>query len=189
MKNVLITGTTSGFGKATANHLSNLGYNVAGTSRNPLNTDQNYKVFKLDVRDDQSVQIAVNDAIKTMGSIDILINNAGYGLSGPIEETSIEEAKEQLEVNFWGTFRMTKAVLPSMRKQQKGLIINISSLAGLIGLPFQGFYSVRVEVKPFGIHVVNINPGDYHTSATQNRKIVAHSTDIYKNKFNRVLIK
>lgn len=180
MKNVLITGTSSGFGKATANHLSNIGYNVVGTSRNPLKTENNYKIVMLDLRDDESVQTAISEATQIMGSIDILINNAGYGLSGPIEETSIDEAKEQLEVNFWGMFRMTKAVLPDMRKQQKGLIINISSLAGLIGLPFQGFYSaskfamegfteaLRVEVKQFGIHVVNINPGDYHTSASQN---------------------
>ena len=96
-------------------------------------------------------------------------------------------------------FRTTKAVLPGMRKQQKGLIINISSLAGLIGLPFQGFYSaskfamegfteaLRVEVKPFGIHVVNINPGDYHTSAPKNRKIVTNITPTYKSKFERVL--
>jgi len=76
---------------------------------NPLNAGLNYRIVQLDVRDDESVQIAINEASETMGSIDILINNAGYGLSGPLEETSIEEAKEQLEVNFWGMFRMTKA--------------------------------------------------------------------------------
>lgn len=199
MQNILITGTSSGFGKATADHLTSLEYTVIGTSRNPDRVTSKHQLLKLDVRDDTSVQHAVEKAIEKMGSIDVLVNNAGYGLSGPIENTTIEEAKAQLDTNFFGTVRMTKAVLPYMRKQKKGLIINIGSLGGMIGMPFQAFYSaskfalegyteaLRIEVRPFGIHVLNINPGDYKTAATENRKIVQNLTDTYSERFHHVI--
>lgn len=199
MKNILITGTSSGFGKATADHLTKLGYRVVGTSRNPSATEGNHRQIQLDVRDDESVRLAVAKAVEIMGGIDVLVNNAGYGLSGPIENTSIEEAQAQLDTNFFGAFRMTKVVLPHMRKQNKGLIINIGSLAGIAGMPFQGFYSaskfalegfteaLRMEVKPFGIHALNIDPGDYHTSATANRQMVKNISDVYKNRCDRII--
>lgn len=199
MKNILITGTSSGFGKATADHLTQLGYNVVGTSRKPAAIQSNHKMIQLDVQDDQSVRMAVEKAIEIMGSIDVLVNNAGYAVSGPIEETSIEEVKDQLDTNFFGVVRTTQAVLPHMREQKKGLIINISSLGGLVGMPFQGFYcaskfalegfteALRIEVKPFGIHVLNINPGDYKTEATANRKIISNLTEVYEERCNHIL--
>lgn len=199
MKNILITGTSSGFGKATADHLNKLGYKVVGTSRNPDKIQSSHKLIQLDVTDDESVGIAVEKAIEIMGSIDVLVNNAGYGLSGPIEETTIEEAKKQLDTNFFGVVRMTQTVLPHMRKQGKGLIINISSLGGLLGMPFQAFYSaskfalegfteaLRIETKPFGIHVLNINPGDYKTEATANRQIIKNLTEVYAERFKHTI--
>ncbi len=199
MKNILITGTSSGFGKATADYLTALGYNVVGTSRNPAAIQSNHKMIQLDVQDDQSVRMAVEKAIEIMGSIDVLVNNAGYAVSGPVEETTIEEAKDQIDTNFFGMVRMTQAVLPYMREQHKGLIINISSLGGLVGIPFQAFYcaskfaiegfteGLRIEVKPFGIHVANINPGDYKTEATANRKMISNLTEVYEERCNHIL--
>lgn len=200
MKNILITGTSSGFGRATADHFNELGYNVVGTSRNPDTVQTNHRIIKLDVRDDESVNAAVDKAMEIMeGSIDVLVNNAGYTLSGPIEESTIKEAQDQLDTNFFGVVRMTKAVLPNMRKQEKGLIINISSLAGLVGMPFQGFYSaskfalegyteaLRIETKPFGINVLNINPGDYKTEGIENRKITENLTEVYESRFKHIL--
>ena len=109
----------------------------------------------------------------------MLINNAGYSIAGPIEETTIEEAKKQFEVNFFGVVRMINSVLPFMRKNGAGMIINICSIAGLIGVPYQGFYSaskfaleglveaLRLEIQPFNITVINVDPGDYKTSFTK----------------------
>jgi len=199
MKNILITGTSSGFGKATADYLSKLGYNVVGTSRNPDKIQSNHNMIQLDVTDDESVGIVVKKALEIMGSIDVLVNNAGYGLAGSIEETTIEEAKKQLDTNFFGVVRMTQMALPHMRKRRKGLIINISSMGGLVGMPFQAFYSaskfalegfteaLRIETKPFGIHVLNINPGDYKTEATANRQIIKNSTEVYEERFKHTL--
>jgi peroxiredoxin len=139
---VLITGASSGFGAVTASLLAERGYRVFGTSRNPgRNRTQTYEMFPLDVRSDDSVRTCIQGLIKRTGRLDVLISNAGYELAGAVEETSIDEAKEQLDVNFFGTVRMVKAALPVMRKQGGGRILLISSLAGLLGVPFQGFYS------------------------------------------------
>lgn len=199
MKNVLITGTSSGFGKVMAEHLTKKGYNVIGTSRTPDKVKATYKLFQLDVRNDESVNAAIERFTKEVGNIDVLINNAGNGLAGAIEDTSIEEAKAQLETNFFGVVRVTKTVLPKMRAQKSGLIINISSIGGLIGLPFQGFYSaskfalegyteaLRMEMKPFNIQIINVNPGDFKTDFTNNRVVVKAASDTYKNAFEKVL--
>jgi len=199
MKNVLITGTSSGFGKATASLLTQSGYQVIGSSRNPAKVQADHQMIQLDVQEDASVKAAVEQAIEQMGTIDVLINNAGYGLSGPIEETTLEEAKKQVDTNFFGVVRMTKAVLPYMRKQKSGLIINISSLGGMVGMPYQGFYSaskfalegyteaLRLEVLHHGISVLNINPGDYKTEATENRKIAENITEAYKSRFEHTV--
>ncbi|MCX8014655.1 MAG: SDR family NAD(P)-dependent oxidoreductase, partial [candidate division WOR-3 bacterium] len=143
-KVVLITGASSGIGKACAIHLAQHNYIVFGTSRKintPTLTDQSFYLLPMDVTDNSSIQEGVSLIINEKGRIDVLINNAGIGIAGPIEETSDDEVLMQLNVNLIGQFRVTKAVLPYLRKQNSGLIIFVSSLAAEIGLPFQAFYS------------------------------------------------
>src|SRR5262245_47487212 len=164
-KVVLITGASSGVGQSTARLLSRQGYKVFGTSRNPASAEviPTVEVLALDVRSDDSVAACVKAVVNEVGRVDILVNNAGYELAGALEETSIDETKAQFETNFFGVVRMVKAVLPSMRQQKQGKIINVSSLAGVSSIPFMGFYSatkfalegytkaLRMEVSPFNI--------------------------------------
>src|SRR5262245_3355683 len=130
-KVVLITGASSGVGQSTARLLSKKGYTVFGTSRNPNNakTIPNVEMLRLDVRDDKSVVACIQAITKQVGRLDVLVNNAAYELAGALEETSIEEAKAQFETNFFGVVKMINAVLPSMRQQNYGQIINIGSLS------------------------------------------------------------
>lgn len=198
-KNILITGATSGIGKTIAEYLTEKGHNVIGTSRKCGSKISKFEFISLDVTDGQSVQSAVQSAIEKLSTIDVLINNAGYGLYGALEDTSIQEAKDQLETNYFGVVRMVNALLPHLSNNQKGLIINISSMAGLIGMPFQGHYSaskfalegyteaLRMELKPFNIAVCNINPGDFNTTFTANRKLSQSLSPKYKEKFNQFL--
>ncbi len=199
---VLVTGASRGLGNACANLLAENNYTVYGASRNSISTlNQNsadlFHTIKMDITDSESVLAGVNQITEDQGQIDILINNAGIVTAGPIEQTSMDEAKNQLETNFFGTVQVCKTVLPYMRKQRSGLIINISSTAGLIGLPFQGFYSaskfaiegyseaLSKEVRSLGINVVIIAPGDYNTNQLANRIIVNHAEKEpdYKDRF------
>src|SRR3989449_1777981 len=155
---VLVTGASSGIGQAIAQLLTERGFNVYGTSRKPTG-----KLIPLDVRSDDSVRACID----RVGPIDVLVNNAGYSLMSAAEETSIDEAKAQLETNFFGAVRMVNAVLPAMRKAGAGKIINIGSLAGITAIPFSAFYTASKfaidgysealwhEVRPFGIHVTD----------------------------------
>jgi NAD(P)-dependent dehydrogenase (short-subunit alcohol dehydrogenase family) len=152
-----------------------------------------------DVTDDHSVEQAVATVLDREGRLDIIVNNAGMGIAGPVENTSIEEAKSQLEVNFFGAFRVCRAVLPAMRSQRSGYIVNIGSIGGLIAIPYQAMYSaskfaleglseaLRMEVKPFGIRVVIIEPGDHKTALTQNRTEISGGTDAYGRSFQAAL--
>jgi len=190
---ILITGASSGIGKTCAHHLHQQGYRVYGTSRRaPAPQDNDgapsrvpefpYKILRMDVDDDESVQDGVESVLAQTGRIDVVVNCAGFGIAGAIEDTSTEEAKAQLETNFFGTLRVCRAVLPIMREQGSGYIVNISSIGGVISLPFQGLYSaskfaiegltesLRLETKPFGIKVVMIEPGDFSTGFTANRR-------------------
>ncbi|MFQ5417908.1 MAG: SDR family oxidoreductase, partial [Myxococcota bacterium] len=131
--------------------------------------------------DDDSVQRAVDFVSKREGRIDVVVNNAGVGLAGAVEDTSVEEARALFETNFFGVLRVCRAVLPALRAQGSGLIVNVSSLAGLVTIPFQGFYSaskyalesisdaLRMELRPFGVHVTLLEPGDFKTGFTQSR--------------------
>jgi short-subunit dehydrogenase len=189
-KVVLITGASSGIGKASAQYLHQKGYQVYGTSRkiqrhtsrgSETERVENFPMVHMDVDSDMSVRQGVDDIFKKEGRIDCVVNNAGFGIAGAVENTSIEEAKAQFETNVWGALRVFKAVLPIMRDQQSGHIITMSSIMGHIAVPFQGVYSatkfaleglveaLSMEVRPFGIHVVLLEPGDCCTQFTANR--------------------
>jgi len=202
---VLVTGASSGFGLVTAEHLVARGYTVFGTSRRAAFPDQvstdRVNMIPMDVTDGASIDGALEFLSKNAGRLDVLINNAGYGIAGAIEETSEEEAFSQFDVNFFGVHRVTRRVLPRMREAQKGIIINIGSIAGQIGLPFQSFYSaakfaiegyteaLRNELHPFGIRVYLIVPGNFKTAFTANRAIAkeARNSDVYGEVFERCL--
>jgi NAD(P)-dependent dehydrogenase (short-subunit alcohol dehydrogenase family) len=182
---VLITGASSGFGEACADHLARLGYRVYGTSRSASfpegGAEQNPRMIPMDVRDDHSVRAAVDFVLTEEGRLDVVVNNAGLGMAGAVEDTSLEEAKALFETNFFGMHRVCRAVLPTLRAQRSGLIVNMSSIGGLIAIPFQGFYSaskfatealteaLRMELMPFGIRVTLLEPGDFKTGFTDNR--------------------
>ncbi len=197
--NVLITGASSGIGRATAHYLHIKGFNIAGTSRHPERISAPFPMFRLDLHEPGSAEECIGDVIKSLGQIDVLINNAGIGICGPLENTSHDEALQLFEANYFGAVRMNNAVLPHFKARNSGIIIHISSIGGLIGLPFQGHYSaskfalegyteaLRLEVRPFGIVVFNINPGDFKTEFTANRKIIAGIGPEYKERFGRFL--
>lgn len=201
-KVILITGVSSGFGQCTAKHLASNGHIVYGTIRqNTAEPDSMVKLLKMDLTDPDSMDKAFDIIIKNEGKIDVLINNAGMHLGGPAEITPFKDIRLQIETNFIGVVYLTRKVLPVMRKQNGGLIINISSIGGLMGLPFQGYYSsskyaiegfseaLRMEVKPFNIKVIVINPGDFRTKNTLNRKNILNS-DIdnpYLDQFKKTL--
>ena len=155
----------------------------------------------MDVTADASVQDGVKRVIDRERRIDCVVNSAGYGLGGAIEDTSLEEARRQFDANLFGVLRVCRAALPVMRGRGSGLIINVSSLGGLFGLPFQGLYSaskfalegltesLRMETRPLGIHVVLVEPGDVRTAITRNRVIAAaaHNGSAYEGAFRRAL--
>ena len=190
-KIVLITGATSGIGKEIANCLAENKYKVYGTGRNIKNlTDNDFlKFLYMDVRDEDSINKSVNQIIKDEGKIDILINNAGIGIAGALEDIPFDEIYNAYETNLFGTIRVTKKIIPYMRNNKGGLIINISSIGGIIGLPFQSVYSsskfaiesiteaLRIELNNFGIKVCMIEPGDYNTNVNQNRVTIKPGKD------------
>ncbi len=141
-KVILVTGASSGLGLATATALAAQGHTVYGTSRDIKRIkDVTFNPVEMDVTDDASVNAAVDRIVKAEGKIDVLVNNAGNGITGPLYAMPVELAKKQFEVNFFGVVRVCSAVLPGMIEKKQGLVINISSLAGLFGLPYQGLYS------------------------------------------------
>jgi NAD(P)-dependent dehydrogenase (short-subunit alcohol dehydrogenase family) len=180
-KIILITGASSGIGKSCADHLASRGHRVFGTSRKPSGKSGAVDLIPMDVTDERSVQEGVHRVVGEAGRLDVVVNNAGMGFAGAVEETSIEEARQQFYTNFFGVLRVCRAALPILRRQQSGLIVNISSIGGVIGLPFEGLYSaskfaleglseaLRLEVRQFGIRVVLVEPGDIRTSFGANR--------------------
>jgi NAD(P)-dependent dehydrogenase (short-subunit alcohol dehydrogenase family) len=181
-KVVLITGGSSGIGKSIGEFLHQKGFIVYGTSRNPeKNSDSVFPLIALDVRNSASIKEAVNYILASSGKIDVVINNAGVGITGPLEEIPTEEIKNNFETNFFGPIEVMKAVLPQMRLQKSGLIINVTSIAGYMGLPYRSVYSaskgaleliteaLRMEVKDFGITITNIAPGDFATNIAAGR--------------------
>lgn len=186
MKNVIITGSSNGFGLKAAKDFADKGYQVFATMRNPSGKNANakaeleshsihIKVVDMDVTNDASVKESMSTILVEAGKIDILINNAGIMYLGITEAFSVEQAKVQMETNYFGAIRVMQAVLPSMRKAGSGLIINTSSLVGRMSPPFFGTYTatkhalegysqaLRYEVSPFGVDIVLVEPGPFGT--------------------------
>ena len=200
-KVVLITGGSSGIGKSIGEFLSQKGFTVYGTSRSPVRyPDSKIKLVALDVADVLSVEKAIETVATEAGRIDVVINNAGAGITGPIEDIPNEEIKRNFETNLFGPINVIKAVLPQMRKQNSGLIINITSIAGYMGLPYRGIYSAskgaleliteafRMEIKDFNIHMTNVAPGDFATNIAAGRfhaPVIKGSP--YEEKYGQVL--
>ena len=189
-KTALITGTSSGIGRATAELLASKGYRVLATMRNPAKAGDladvarrngwDLAVLPLDVRDESSVREAVSQA----GDVDVLVNNAGFEIWGPLEEMGVDDIKDQFETNVYGPFRLMTAVIPFMRNRGSGVIVNVSSVAGRVGAPLNGLYSaskyalealsetVHYECGHFGIRVHIIEPGGVETTFGANRRLV-----------------
>ena len=188
-KVILITGASSGIGKASANYLAEQGNIVFGTSRFPGSypNPENFKMLQMDITDNPTIEAAVEQIVREQGRIDVLINNAGFGIAGAAEDTSIVKGKEQFDTLFFGAVRLINKVLPLFRNQNSGLIINISSIGGLIGLPYQAYYSAAKfaiegytealykELRPTNIKTVLIEPGDFNTEFTSKRQIIRKS--------------
>lgn len=200
-KVVLITGGSSGIGKSIGEFLLIKGFVVYGTSRNPENySDSKFPILQLDVADNTTIISCVEKVIEAEDKLDIVINNAGAGITGPIEEIPEAEIKRNFETNLFGPINVIKAVLPQMRKQNSGLIINVTSIAGYMGLPYRGIYSAskgaleliteafRMEIKDFNINMCNIAPGDFATNIAAGR-YHAHLKEgsPYKNQYKNTL--
>ena len=181
-KVILVTGASSGIGLACAKALQAQGHIVYGSARDLSRLKSvAFKPIQLDVTDDASVKNAIDTIIKAEGKLDVLVNNAGNGVTGPAYAMPVESAKKQFEVNFFGVVRVSTAVLPYMIEKKQGLVVNMSSLAGLFGLPYQSMYSaskyaiegysqsLRMELRNTGVKVVILNPGDFKSDFTQNR--------------------
>jgi NAD(P)-dependent dehydrogenase (short-subunit alcohol dehydrogenase family) len=200
---VLVTGASSGIGKATAEYLAKQGYKVYGTSRKAVPLTEGVgggtgvgasggsgasggfvRMLQMDVCSEESVKAAIQQILAVEGEIGIVVNNAGMGIAGSVEDTSPEEAFLQLDTNFFGMHRVIRQVLPAMRKQGRGLIVNMSSVGAVFPIPFQSMYvaskaaiegmsgSLRNELRPFGVKVAMVEPGDTKTGFTGSRVFV-----------------
>ena len=204
-KTILITGASSGLGKATAKYLAERKYKVFGTSRNPKNYTNNnsFELLPFNLNKPQTSKDLVDQVLDKSGRIDVLINNAGLGITGAIEETDLIAMESNFKTNFFGPLALIQQILPIMRSQKSGLIINITSIGGYMGLPFRGIYSsskgalgiateaLRMELKGFGIDIVTLAPGDYATDIASRRhysplKSDSPYHDIYKFSLNTI---
>ncbi len=198
-KVVFITGISSGFGKSVSSLLVKKGYIVYGTCRKACETEPGVNSLQMDVTDETAVQKCIAGVLEREGKIDILINNAGMHTGGPAEMTPDNLIRQQIETNFMGAVHTVKAVLPSMRRRMEGTIINMASIGGIMGLPFQGYYSaskfalegwseaLRMEIRQFNIKIIIIEPGDFHTRNTINRINIHVENGDYEDQFGRTL--
>ena len=181
-KVVLVTGASSGIGRSIALCLHHNGYVVYGTSRSPKKySDLPFTLLALDLHDPGSFAPALNQIIDTHQRLDVLVNNAGAGITGPLEDTPVATSKQAFETNFFGPLALINAVLPQMRTQRSGLVINITSIAGYMGLPFRGIYSAtksaleivteayRMELAPYNVCFTAVAPGDFATNIAAGR--------------------
>jgi len=201
---VLITGCSTGIGRATAEHLAQRGWTVYATARRPetISGLRGCKTLALDVCDEASIRSAVDAVERAEGAVGVLVNNAGYGQEGAFEETPMAEVRRQFETNVFGLIRLTQLVLPGMRRQRWGRIVNLSSMGGRLTLPGGAFYhatkyavealsdALRFEVKPFGVDVVVVEPGPIRTQFGDTAIAAVQRvsrTDSPYAEFNRVL--
>lgn len=206
-KVVLVTGASSGIGKSIATLLKDKGYKVYGTSRKPPAAGRDeapdgngfIRMLQMDVCSEESVKSTIAQVLEAEGSIDIVVNNAGMGIAGSVEDSSPEEVHRQIDTNFFGTHRVIRQVAPIMRKNCNGLIVNISSVAAQFPIPFQSMYcaskvaveavseALRTELKPFGVKVSIIEPGDTKTGFTDSRIFVADANEhsVYRDTFKK----
>jgi NAD(P)-dependent dehydrogenase (short-subunit alcohol dehydrogenase family) len=198
-RTVLVTGCSSGIGLATCHVLSRNNFMTYGTVRNFSKANNirdlidkenlSLKILHLDVNNDKSIKLAVKKILTDTGRIDVLINNAGFGMFGPIEEISTQEIKKQFDTNFFGIFRLIKAIVPIMRNQRNGIIVNISSMVGRFGVPLNSAYvsskfaveglseSISFELDEFGIRVIVIEPGVVKSDFFRNVKVKGMNSD------------
>lgn len=179
-KTILITGSSTGIGRATVLYFQQKGWNVSATMRNPAKENELMQLPHvicpaLDVTSEESIQSAIATTVAQFGKIDVIVNNAGYGLTGPFEGTTEEQIKKQFETNVFGLMRVTRLILPYFRQQHSGTIINISSMGGRLVFPYYSLYhgtkwavegfteSLRFELEPLGIRVKIIEPGAIKT--------------------------
>jgi NAD(P)-dependent dehydrogenase (short-subunit alcohol dehydrogenase family) len=191
-KTILITGASSGIGRATALYFAEKGWNVAATMRDPLKADlvlqhPQISLFALDVTNADSIAQAITGTLSRYKKIDVLLNNAGYGLFGPIEAIDNQQIQQQFATNLFGLIRVTQQILPAMRAAGRGLILNVSSIVGRMALPYASSYiatkfaieglseSMRYELEPFHIHVKLIEPGSISTEFGKGSKQMAVS--------------
>ena len=196
---ILVTGASSGFGLLIANKLHQSGYHVIGTSRNPEKYQGKFpfKLLTLDIADDDSIESFGNELFSQVKQLDVLINNAGYLVTGIAEETSVEIGKQQFETNFWGTVKLTNELLPYFRKQKQGKIITVGSILGLISLPNVAYYAaskhalegyfkaLRIELNQFNIKVSMVEPSGFKTNignSATNVKGDIKDYDVFRQK-------
>src|SRR4051795_6795907 len=199
-KITLVTGVSSGIGREIAQMLAERGARVFGTVRNPKSASSIHGVelISMDVTDDASVNAAVESIEREAGPIQLLVNNAGYSLLGALEETSVEEARQQFETNLFGVLRVTNAILPGMRQQGYGRIVNISSVLGFLPAPYMGIYAASKhalegytetldhEVRRFGVRALLVEPAYTRTKLNGNTKSAKISLDAYADERKRV---
>lgn len=199
-QNILVTGASSGFGLLVASELHKSGYNVIGTSRSPNKVKVPFRMLKLDLANDHSILSFNKELFSHISQLDVLINNAGFYLSGLAEETTIEQGKQQFETNFWGTIKLTSELLPYFREQRFGKIITVGSIMGLFNFPnaayygaskhaLEGFFkSLRFELREFNIKVAMVEPMGFKTGIISNSFVAEgkiNDYDTYRNKIGR----
>lgn len=198
-KNILVTGASSGFGLLIAKELHRKGYNVIGTSRNPEKYVSKFpfKMIALDLDSEQSISTLSERVFKEVKQLDVLINNAGFLVTGIAEEIPIELGRKQFETNFWGTIKVTNAVLPYFRKQKFGKIITVGSITGLVAFPNTSYYAsskhalegyfkaLRYELTEFNIRVAMIEPGSFKTNIMENSATTLNRIEDYNSLRNK----
>jgi NAD(P)-dependent dehydrogenase (short-subunit alcohol dehydrogenase family) len=200
-KTTLVTGVSSGIGREIAQFLAERGARVFGTARNPQTAKsiRDVDLVRMDVTDDSSVSEAVQSVVQRAGPVQFLVNNAGYELMGALEETTVEEARQQFETNLFGVLRVTNAVLPGMRKQGDGRIVNISSVLGFLPAPYSGIYAASKhavegytetldhEIRRFGVRALLVEPAYTRTKLNGNAKVAKISLPVYADVRKRLI--
>ncbi|ARK12641.1 SDR family oxidoreductase [Fibrivirga algicola] len=197
-KVILVTGASTGLGESIAAYLSQRGHTVYGTSRQADTSGKPFTMLAMDVTSAESIQQGVDHIVQREGRLDVIINNAGLGIAAPVEELPLADVLRVFDTNVLGIIRTVQAVLPVMRRQRSGLIINISSIAAEAGLPYRGGYSaskaaverlteaLRLELAPFGVQACSIQPGGTRTDINKNRLRVSLAADsVYRKTFER----